>query len=187
MNEQAINDIKNALREMMQLLIQRGEPLSDELKIKITQVMEHAASRIAQLRQGEENQLQLEEAESEQAEVANEMLPPGQPPQPLTGGEVPELEQAPHESSNINAFRYDPKTGKLFVKFQGKYPQQNGPVYAYEGIPKNIYDVFRRGAVAPKTSGSNAWHTWKEGVSPSHGAAMYALIKQGGYPYQKIQ
>ncbi len=75
---------------------------------------------------------------------------------------------------NINA-----QSGKLFVKFQGKYPKQTGPVYSYEGVPKNIYEVFARGAVAPKTSGKNAWHTWKEGVTPSHGAA-------GNYPYQKL-
>lgn len=24
----------------------------------------------------------------------------------------------------------------------------------------------------------NAWHRWRENVTPSHGAAMYALIKE---------
>lgn len=184
MNEQKINEIKDALREMMQLIASRGQPISEELKLKIAQVMEHAAARIQALRQ--EELVETEIAETEQEEVANEVSPTEQPPTPPTGGQVPPLDQAPHESSNINAFKYDPKTGKLFVKFQGKYPEQNGPVYSYEGVPKNIYDVFRRGAVAPKTSGSNAWHTWKEGVTPSHGAAMYALIRQGGFPYQRV-
>lgn len=185
-NEQQIEQIKNALREMMQLLVQRGEPLSDELKTKIAQVMEHAANRITQLRQEQQQDIELAQAEQEQAQIAEEVSPPEQPPTAPPGGPVPPLQQAPHESSNINAFRYDPETGKLFVKFQDKYPGTNGPVYSYEGVPKNIYEVFRRGAVAPKTSGKNAWHTWKEGVTPSHGAAMYALIRNGNYPYQRL-
>lgn len=185
MHEQQIDQIKEALREMMQLLVQRGEPLSNEMKMRIAQVMDHAATRIQELRNNQQENPDLEDAEQEQEEVANEINPPS-PPIPPTGGPIPPLEPAPHESSNINAFKYDPKTGRLFVKFQGKYPQQNGPVYSYDGVPPNIYDVFRRGAVAPKTSGSNAWHTWKKGVSPSHGASMYALIKQGNYPYQRV-
>lgn len=107
----------------------------------------------------------------------------GEPP---THENPPELEQAPHPSSNINAFRYNPSNGQLFVKFQGKYPANDGPVYAYEGVPKNIFEIFRRGAVAPRTSGSNAWHTWKEGTTPSHGAAMYALIREGNYRYRRL-
>lgn len=184
MNEQAINNIKDALREMMQLLVQRGEPLSDELKDKIAQVMEHAASRITQLRGQGAEELELPSIEEEQAKVSEQVSP--SQAVPITGGSIPELEQAPHESSNINAFRYEPKTGKLYVKFQGKFPSQNGPVYSYDGVPPNIYDIFRRGAVAPKTSGKNAWHTWKQGISPSHGASMYALIKQGNYPYKRL-
>jgi hypothetical protein len=189
-SEQAIENIKDTVRQIMQLIVQRGQPLSQGLKDKLAQVMDHAANRISQLRQKQKQDEELEEAETEQAEIAD-TIGAGQEekrPQILggIGDKIPELEQAPHESSNINAFRYDPQSGKLFVKFQGKYPKQNGPVYSYDGIPKNIYDVFRRGAVAPKTSGKNAWHTWKEGVTPSHGAAMYALIKQGGYPYQRL-
>lgn len=51
MNESQIEEIKNSLREMMQLLVQRGQPLSNELKLQIARVMEHAATRITQLRQ----------------------------------------------------------------------------------------------------------------------------------------
>lgn len=98
----------------------------------------------------------------------------------------PQVPHAEYPSSNINGFQYDPETQNLTVKFQDKYPGQNGPIYSYQGVPPYIYDVFRRGAVAPKTSGKNAWHTWKEGVTPSHGAAMYALIKQGNFPYQRV-
>lgn len=54
MNEQAINQIKEALREMMQLLVQRGQPISEEIRIALTQAMEHAANRIQELRQEEQ-------------------------------------------------------------------------------------------------------------------------------------
>ncbi len=186
MNEQAINSIKEALRQMMQLIVQRGEPLSEELKIKIAQVMDHAANRITQLRQQGQQDLEIESIEKEQKEVSEEVSPDKTQGLPPSGGQVPELEPAPHESSNINAFRYDPETQKLFVKFQGKFPAQNGPVYQYEGVPSYIYDVFSRGAVAPKTSGKNAWHRWREGIAPSHGASMYALIKNGGFSYKRM-
>lgn len=101
-------------------------------------------------------------------------------------GQINPTEPAPHASSNINGFKYDDKTGQLLVKFQGDYPQQNGPVYSYSDVPKFIFDIFKRGAVAPKTSGKNAWHEWKKGVTPSLGAAMDALIKRGGYQYQRV-
>ena len=186
MNEEAINNIKDALREVMNLLVQRGQPISDDIKQILTQVMEHVASRITELRQPG-SMPSLLEMENQQEQVSNEMAPPEQPPAPPTGGNVPPLDQAPHESSNINSFKYDPENEQLYVKFQDKYPGQNGPVYSYEGVPNYIYDIFRRGAVAPKTSGSNAWHTWKEGVTPSHGAAMNALLKGGGFAYQRIR
>lgn len=103
------------------------------------------------------------------------------------GGQGDDLDKAPYASSQINAFKYDPKSGRLFVKFQGEHPQQNGPIYSYDKVPPFIFDVFSRGAVAPKTSGSNAWHTWKQGVTPSLGASMAALIKNGGYNYQRLR
>ena len=51
MNEQQIEDIKNTIRDLMQIIVQRGEPLSDEMKLNIARVMEHAAIRIQALRQ----------------------------------------------------------------------------------------------------------------------------------------
>lgn len=183
MNEQRIQEIKDELRQMMQLIVSSGKPLNDEMKQMLSQVLEHAASRIAQLREEE----QLDQAEAEQAQVANEVSPPtseGQPPPPF--GNIPPLTPANHQSSNINAFRYEPESEKLLIKFQGEYPQQNGSVYSYSGVPAYIFDLFRRGAIAPKTSGKNAWHTWKAGVTPSHGATMYALIKGGNYPYERL-
>ena len=179
-----IENIKNAIRELAQILINRTEPLSEGEKKQLAQVLEHAAIRISELRQQEEP------LQKEEEEVAKEVAATGEtqqenPPQgPLPS--IPQLEEAPHPSSNINAFRYEPESKRLFIKFQDKYPGQNGPVYSYEGVPKNIFDVFSRGAVAPKTSGKNAWHRWRKGVAPSHGAAMYALIREGGFPYQRL-
>ena len=150
-----------------------------ELILLFSQTIEEQSNKMAE--QGDINAI-----EREQAEISEQVAPQGEEGAPVTGGNIPKLQQAPHESSNINAFRYNPENQQLFVKFQGKYPQQNGPVYKYEGVPDFIFNVFSRGAVAPKTSGSNQWHTWRKGVTPSHGAAMAALIKNGGYPYQRM-
>ncbi len=167
---------------ILQSTIANGEVLSDEFQGVIARELEVSLRRIEELR----GQLEPEE---QGPENPADGLPPPIPPNPSvpTGGDVPPLEAAPYESSNINGFRYNPTNGQLYVKFQDKYPGQNGPVYKYEGVPLHLYNVFSRGAVAPRTSGANAWHRWQEGVAPSHGAAMYALIREGGYPYQRVR
>lgn len=159
MNEQKIEELKDAVRALMQMIVQRGKPLSPEIKAQLTKVLEFVEGRIIELRQQE---------------------PQGAPttPEPLPG--------APYPSSNINAFKYDPKSQKLLVKFMGKDIAGAGPTYSYDGVPSFIAEVFARGSVGPKTSGSNKWHAWKKGVTPSHGAAMAALIKNGGFPYKKV-
>lgn len=161
MNEERIEELKNALREIMQLVVSRGQPISDNLKAKLTQVMEHVAQRIQQLRAEEESPV--------------EGLQP-----------TPQLEPGPYPSSNINSFKYDPKNQQLYVKFHGSDSADSGPVYGYTGVPEFIFDVFRRGAVGPKTSGKNKYHQWFKGVTPSLGASMNALIKNGGYQYQRL-
>lgn len=128
----------------------------------------------------------IEEIEQEEAEAVQQITGQGQQRPPPPSGQAPQVEPAPFESSNINGFKYNPETEELYVKFQGKYPSQSGPVYSYQGVPGYIFDIFSRGAVAPKTSGRNAWHEWKRGVTPSHGAAMAALIKAGRFPYQRL-
>ena len=158
MNEQKIEDIKNSLRELMMLINERGQPLSEEMKLQLMKVMEHAADRISTLKQ-------------------EEQVPPAAPE---------ELPLAPHESSQINGFQYDPESGKLQVQFHGKYPQAAGSVYEYDDVPAWVYDLFQRGAIAPKTSGSNRFHRWEKGKSPSHGASMNAAIKAGGFSYRKV-
>lgn len=162
--EKELENLEGLLRDFMEavnIVLQSGEELSDEFQGEIAKTLGLLVERIDQI------QLQMQE----QSPVDNLSQ---------------QVEESPHASSNINAFRYDPKSQRLVVKFQDKYPAQNGPVYSYEGVPPFIYDVFQRGAVAPKTSGKNAWHTWKKGVTPSHGASMYALIKGGGYNYKKL-
>lgn len=99
---------------------------------------------------------------------------------------TPPLDEAPFPSSNVNAFKYDPRKKRLFVKFMGKDSANSGPTYRYEGVPSFIYEVFRRGAVGPKTSGRNQYHAWQKNVMPSLGAAMHWLVKNGGYPATQV-
>lgn len=163
MNEVRIHELKNALREVVAMISAREGPIPPDLKAMLVQVMEHVATRIQQLR-------------------AEEQEEPVQGLQPR----IPELQPGPFPSSNIHAFKYDPQSQQLLVKFQDKYPATNGAIYSYSGIPAYIYDVFRRGAVAPKGSGGNQWHRFKRGVTPSLGASLSALIKAGGYSYQRL-
>lgn len=98
---------------------------------------------------------------------------------------VPPLTQS-IPSSNISSFAYDPKNKRMFVRFLGKYPNRNGSLYSYEGVPKEIFNIFQKGAVPAKTDGSNAWGTWWKGKNPSMGASMNVLLKQAGFPYAKL-
>lgn len=111
---------------------------------------------------------------------------PQEPQIPTTTQQTENLQPGPFPSSNVNAFKYDPKSQQLVVKFHGKDSANSGPIYGYKGVPEYLFDIFRRGAVAPKTSGSNRYHTWHRGVTPSLGASMAALIKNGGFAYQRL-
>ena len=159
--EQQIQQLKEALNEIVQAIEQAGLMDDEDISLTLAKVMEYVANRIQELR-GQEQE-----------------APVPTPPQ------KPEIEPGPFPSSNINGFNYDYKTGKLLVKFNGKDVRDSGPTYSYEGVPKFIFDIFRRGAVPPKTSGKNKWHRWQKGVMPSLGAAMYHLIRTN-YPYQKV-
>jgi hypothetical protein len=89
-------------------------------------------------------------------------------------------------SSNIEGFAYDDKSGRLLVRFLGKHPNRNGPIYSYDQVPPNIFEIFRRGAIPAKTNGRNKWGQWWQGKYPSMGAAMYHLIRAGNYPYRRV-
>ncbi len=110
-----------------------------------------------------------------------QMMPPGGE-KPIADG----IEHADLNSSNVFGFKYDPKSGRLLVKFQGNKGSGEGPIYQYDGVPPNVYKTFAAGAVPARTSGQNKWGRWWRGKSPSLGAAMYSLIKMGGYPYRKL-
>jgi hypothetical protein len=158
-----INALETLLRDFLQaiqLVIESGEQLSDEFQGQIAQTLQLLTDRIERLR-------------TDQGPTG------GMPP-------IEELEPGPFPSSNVNSFKYDPKSQRLLVKFHGKDTADNGPTYGYEGIPEFIFDIFRRGAIGPKTTGRNKYHAWYKGVTPSLGASMNALIKAGGYAYQRL-
>jgi KTSC domain len=184
-----LSRLENLLSELMQgiqAVLQAGEILSDEFQGVLAQAIGSLFDQIETIKANHPDEPSIEDVEEEQAQVANQGQPPQPPPTPPTGGPIPPLEPAPFESSNINAMRYDPDKQEAYIKFQGKFPAQNGPVYKYSGVPAYIFDVIQRGSVAPKTSGANQWHRWKEGVTPSHGASVNALLKAGGFQYQRL-
>lgn len=163
MIEQQIQELKDSLREVLMMISERGQPVNEDMRLMIVRVMEHVANRIQELRAQEQGQ--------------GAPIRPAPPTEPLTPGPFP--------SSNINSFDYNYKTGELKVKFHGKDVADAGATYSYSGVPRFIYDVFRQGSVAPKTSGRNKWHSWKKGVTPSLGASMYHLIRDN-YPHQRV-
>jgi len=168
MQEQQIAEIKEAMRQLMAFIQERQGNLTEPEQTAIAQALDHAASRITQLRQEQ----QAEAQQSQEGAATPQQIPP--------------LNPTDSPSSNINAMQFDPETNELFIKFQDKYPGTNGPIYSYKNVPPYIFNIIRRGSIAPKTSGRNAWHTWKEGVTPSHGAAVNALLKEGGFEFQRV-
>ena len=105
----------------------------------------------------------------------NQMMPHGQPPY-ING-----IQHSDLNSSNIWGTTYDPKTGKMKVRFQ------EGSEYEYEGIPANIYRAFTTGDASAKTKGQNQYGRWWVGKNPSLGAAMNQYIKAGNFPYRKLR
>jgi hypothetical protein len=156
MNSEEIEGLLRDFMQAIQIVLESGEILSDEFQGMLAQTLENLFNR-------------LEESRSETTTAVPE------PKKPEGIG-----------SSNVHSFGYDDKTGKLLVKFQGDYPQENGPVYGYEGVPKNIFELFKQGAIPARTDGKNKWGQWWKGKVPSLGASLYTLIKNGGYPYQKL-
>jgi len=166
--EQLLNALEESLRRIVSAtenFITGGGELSPEEEKELADVLRLGGERILELRQ-----------------AISEEERPIESPQ----AQIPQLPKAPHPSSNINSFKYDPDNEQLYVKFHGKDTADSGPTYSYQGVPEYIFDVFRRGAVGPRTSGENKYHRWYKGITPSLGASMYALIKEGPYPYTKI-
>lgn len=108
-------------------------------------------------------------------EYLHAMMPPGQPPV------VDGIPHADLNSSTIWGTAYNPKTGKMKVRFQG------GSEYEYDGVPQNIYRAFSKGQAAAKTKGHNQYGAWWPQKNPSLGAAMNQYIKAGGFAYKRIK
>lgn len=178
-----IQQLLQQTQMLMSYIMQNGSSLNSETQQVLAGFLQQTNEFITRYI---ENLTPLEQIKNEQAQIANEMAPPEPPIPPSFNGPVPEVERAPHESSNIYGLKYDPSKQQLYIKFMGKDTAESGPVYSYQGVPKNIFDVILRGGVAPLTSGKNKYHAWFEGITPSHGASVSALIKKGGYPYQRV-
>ncbi len=142
-------------------------------------------------------QSSIDELTEEEAEIVNQFISEalafvqkslqGQgEAQTLQTPTAPQVEPAQFPSSNINAYTFDPQTGKMLVQFHGKYPNAAGPVYLYDNVSPNEYSIINKGQIAPRTSGKNGFHEWKKNISPSHGASVYALLKEGGKSYRKV-
>ena len=108
-------------------------------------------------------------------EYLTHMMPQGV--QPVVDG----IPHADLNSSNVWGSKYDKRTGKMTVRFQG------GSEYEYDGVPANIYRAFASGNAAAKTSGKNKYGEWFRGKVPSLGAALNQYIKQSGFNYRKIK
>lgn len=86
-------------------------------------------------------------------------------------------------SSNVAGMKYDPRSGKLLVKFHGVNKE---PVYQYEGVPPQIFQILQHGNAFAQTKGKNRWGEWWPMKNPSIGAALNQYLKAGGYPYQRL-
>lgn len=212
MSQAQIDQIRQAVAEMTSYVRSTGiQNFSDEAKLEFANFLSRSADRISELRQaippitpnipeGSELLWQLAGGQPDafvnylrtvpdpalnsllrQPDVLNNLInhftrtaPPGEPPS--SDG----IQHADLNSSNIYGFKYNPKNQRLMVKFQ------EGPVYGYDGVPPGVFDIFRQGAVPAKTDGKNRFGRWWKKKQPSLGAAFYEMIRQGGYPYQRL-
>lgn len=159
MDPQELREMIQELVQAVTLAMQSGEQLPDEFLAQIAQTLELLYNR-------------LEEAEGG---ITGDISPTQQP----------DLQQA-MPSSNVDAFSYDDKTGNLYVRFLGKHPNRQGAVYQYGGVPPSMFNLFRQGAVPARTDGQNKWGKWWKGKSPSMGASVNVLLKQGGFNYRRV-
>jgi len=154
-----MNDLREAIATVLELAGQMIDELDDQAMEALAELINAASERLTQMEQELEG--------------------------PIGGPTTSDLTPA-MPSSNVEGFAYDDKTGRMLVRFLGKHPDREGPIYAYSGIPKNIFDIFQKGGIPAKTNGRNKWGSWWQGKYPSIGAAMYHLIRAGGYPYQRL-
>jgi KTSC domain len=156
-----MNELREAIATVLEMASQMIDELDDDMMMALAELLNAASERLTEMEQ----------------EPEGPIGGPGPRPDDITPA-MP--------SSNVEGFAYDDKTGRMLVRFLGKYPDKEGPIYGYEGIPKNIFEIFRKGGIPAKTNGKNKWGTWWQGKYPSIGAAMYHLIRAGNYPYQRL-
>ena len=214
MNEEQIERIKNSVREVMQLIAQRGRPLSNELKLQLARVIEHAAERIQEIR-GAPPEAPQQAPIPDNAQLLW-VLSGGQPnafvsylrefPDPTLASIVSNptrLAQTIEELQRNNPIE---RTGQADgvpqaqlqssnvygFKFNPKDKKlkvrfQGGSVYEYDNVPEVIFNLFAHGNAHARTTGKNRYGAWWRGKNPSLGAALNQYIKEGGYPYRKIK
>lgn len=161
---QELQSLLSELLNVVQQIMQSGEILSDALQGEIARTLELLTNKIDQLQQ--------------QQPVENLQQPLQPTPQDVQAAGMP--------SSNVEGFAYDDDSQRLLVRFLGKYPNRNGPIYAYGGVPKVVFELFQAGSVPARTDGQNKWGKWWKGKVPSLGASLFTLIKNQGYPYQRL-
>jgi hypothetical protein len=155
-----VNELKQAIAIVLELASQMIDELDDQTMLALTDLLNAAAERLTQMKQNP--------VEGLQPQASQENIKQSMP------------------SSNVEGFAYDDKNGNLLVRFLGDYPNRNGPIYSYGGVPKEIFDLFQKGAIPARTDGKNKWGKWWKGKVPSIGASLYTLIKERGYPYQRL-
>ena len=102
-------------------------------------------------------------------------------PPPTPGMQKDGIPKSGLQSSNVYGSQYDPKTGKLLVRFQ------EGAVYQYDDVPPYVFKAFQAGAAPAKTKGKNKYGQWWVGKNPSLGAALNTYIKQANYNYRRVR
>lgn len=208
--EEQVEQIKNALRQVMQLIASRGKPVSQEVKDLLRQVIRHAGERIAQLREAQATEAQPTPAGADllwilsggNADAFSRYL--SNVPDPVLNsiasnpervqslinqlskkvtlpvGEV--SEGIPKaELQSSNIFGFQYDPRRKLLRVKF----QGDGIYEYGGVPPQIFKAFQAGAVPAKTTGSNEYGYWYRGKEPSLGAAFYELIRDQ-FPYQKV-
>ncbi len=96
------------------------------------------------------------------------------------GQEIGGIPRSDLQSSNVYGARYDPKSGRMLVRFQ------SGSIYQYDDVPPFVFNAFSHGAAPARTNGRNRHGAWWVGKNPSLGAALNQYIKQAGYNYRRL-
>lgn len=160
MNPQELEALLQQLLQALDQVLASGEVLDDEF-------MGVLAGTIQNLMQ------QIEIASQPDGSSADGLLPEGGVTQAMP-------------SSNVEGFAYDDQNRRLLVRFLGNFPNRNGPIYSYQGVPPEVFRMFQMGAVPARTDGQNKWGRWWKGKVPSMGASLYTLLRTQGYPYQRL-